>query len=125
MFEKFLPVEIVNYILDFLDLGIYLKWKKKSYIFQIDSEHNRFERVKKLFDTVSRNTIINNENEIITEICYEIPTKYSRIPSIIENIKKLTKYLSITIIEKRDTLKINYSIALVIDKETSSVLYTS
>uniref|UniRef100_A0A6C0CP63 F-box domain-containing protein n=1 Tax=viral metagenome TaxID=1070528 RepID=A0A6C0CP63_9ZZZZ len=118
---KWLPIEIVNYIFEYTDSGLYLTYcnKTNQHLFKIDTDHTKF----KLLHNMYKGIEIFNPLQNSTQIFYNIPLK--KIPSItkrLSDINSIDNYMSITVTEKADDIETDYSISTIITKKCSSLL---
>ena len=118
-----LPDEIINMICDYADTGTYLIYskKRKQYLFKYDTNNQRFKRLNELYKscTITRNT---DELEYQTQICYEIPLKkIPSVPNIIANMRDITAYMIITVVEDQDVHTHNHT-CVVLNTDTSTLL---
>ena len=118
-----IPLEIVNYIMEYANNGLYLVYctKYKKHMFKINSHHSRFKSLSELYENVEFFfTPITNS----THILYSIPLK--KVPSItkrMSNIDDVQNYMSIVVTENEDeSIQTIYYTSTLITKKQGSLL---
>ena len=117
-----IPPEIVNYIMEYANNGLYLMYctKYKKYMFKINSQHSRFKLLSELYENIEFFTPITNS----THILYSIPLK--KVPSItnrMSNIDDVQTYMSIVVTENEDeSIQTIYYTSTLITKKQGSLL---
>lgn len=117
-----IPLEIVNYIMEYANNGLYLVYctKYKKHMFKINSHHSRFKPLSELYENVEFFSPITNS----THILYTIPLK--KVPSItkrMSDIDDVQNYMSIVVTENEDdSIQTNYYTSIIITKKKGSLL---
>lgn len=116
-----IPIELVNYIMEYANNGVFLKYCKKNqqHIFKINSNHSKFKELFDLYNSIEFKVPYIN----CTQILYSIPLK--RIPSITErlaNIDSVNNYMSIIVTENGPCIEKNYFTSTIVTKKESSLL---
>lgn len=115
-----LPIEIVNMIMDFAGTGQYLQYCYKTNMHKLryNPEHDRFQFLSNLFKDIS---IQHNGNE--TQFQYVIPLR--RVPSVtsrIHNINTIQNIMSINVVEQDTKIITEYYTTVVIETSQSALL---
>jgi hypothetical protein len=121
-----LPIEIVNYIFDYTNTGLYLIYcnKQRKHLLRINTNHDKFRTIHSMYKNMEvYNPVIQEENEHNTQISYNIPLR--KIPSVVnrlENIASVSNYMSIVIVEKDDEVVKEHHTSTVIHTKESALL---
>jgi hypothetical protein len=121
---KWLPIEIVNHILDYTNTGLYLVYcqKNKCHMLKIDSTHGKFSSIRKLYEGIEV-CARDYTNERNTQIYYNIPLR--KVPSVTKNmtnIDSVNNYMSIVILETEDEIVKEHHTSTVIQTKDSTLL---
>ena len=115
-----LPVEIVNIIMEYAGTGQYLYycWKTNLHRLRYNPDHDRFQFLSNLYKFMDVETVGNQ-----TTIQYVIPLR--RVPSVtsrIQNINNIQNIMSVTVSEDEEEIVSEYYTTVVIETSQSALL---
>lgn len=119
-----IPIELVNIILDYADLGKFLCYKhdRKEYAFRFDVKHKHFSELNRLYGSLALQTEIS-EDGYRTNIYYNIPLQ--RPPSVtmmMENVDSIKNYMSIIVFETENDIVTEHHTSIVICTTNSALI---
>ena len=124
---KWLPIEIVNYILEYSDIGIFMIYSKKfkKHFMRIDINHPKFSGLQNMYGgmELSGGLHLDTDNERNTQVYYPIPLR--KIPSVtnrLNNVNSVDQYMSITIMEKEHEVVKEHTTSTVIQTNQSVLM---
>lgn len=122
-----LPIEIVNYILEYSDIGIYMIYSKKfkQHLMRIDTNHPKFSGLQSMYGGMEVSNVENfdADDRRNTQIYYPIPLR--KVPSVtrrLDNVDSVDQYMSIVIVEKEDEVVKEHNTSTVIQTRQSVLL---
>lgn len=121
-----LPIELVNYIMEFSGLPLHLVYntKWKNYMFHFDEKHSKFSQLRRIYDTLQFHSV-ENRYEIRTNIYYSIPLrKAPSFTDLLPNIVDMSNYMNIVVIENEETGELlkDYHTSMVIETQQSALM---
>jgi len=101
-FVNVLPEVIINIICEYADTGTQLIYdtKRKIHVYRFIEKHPRFQNVLSLYNSCTFETTRDEDNDISTQICYEI--KLKKVPSWIERLNTDQTFKSYMILTVRN-----------------------